>query len=236
MSLTYTTYVQSLANMLVIPQNDPNFQTFLPNVIDDSEQRILRELDILNSVIVDSSATLTPNSRSFTLPQDQGRFVVTESMNVFYPLNSSNRVQLVPTSREFIDWMWGNETATTTPSVPQYYAMITDQTIIVGPPPDAAYTMEVIGTIRPTPLSATNPQTYLSLYLPDLFLAESLIFGYGYLKDFGALTDDPQGSSSWSKHYQDLWASANTEEMRKRYQSQGWTPKQPNPIATPPRA
>jgi hypothetical protein len=27
------------------------------------------------------------------------------------------------------------------------------------PPPDAAYTMEVIGTIRPTPLSATNTTT-----------------------------------------------------------------------------
>jgi hypothetical protein len=113
--------------------------------------------------------------------------------------------------------------------------MITDQTIIVGPSPDLAYGMEVIGWGRPKPLSATNPTTYLTLELPDLFLAESLIFGYGYLKDFGAAADDPQGSVSWSSHYDKLWQSANAEEQRKRYSAQGWTSKQPAPLATPAR-
>ena len=235
MAYNYTQYVVDLANFLVIPSNDPNYQTALPNIIDDAEQRLYRELDLLSTIIRDSSASLTPNSRSFTFPQDQGRIVVSESINVFYPLNSTNRVQLVPVSREFIDWMWGNETATTTPSVPQYYGMITDQQIIVGPPPDAAYKVEVIGTIRPTPLSATNPTTFLTLYLSDLFFAESMIIGYSYLKDFGATTDDPQGSMSWNKHYQDLWQSANTEETRKKYQAQAWTSKQPQSLSTPPR-
>jgi hypothetical protein len=114
--------------------------------------------------------------------------------------------------------------------------MITDQTIIVGPPPDSTYAVEVTGTIRPNPLSAANSTTYLTNYLPDLFLAESLIFGYGYLKDFGAMADDPQGSVSWAQHYKDLWQSANTEEQRKRYAAGAWTSKQPAPLATPPRA
>jgi hypothetical protein len=113
--------------------------------------------------------------------------------------------------------------------------MITDQTIIVGPPPDAAYTMEVVGTIRPAPLSVSNTTTYLTQYLPDLFFAESLVFGYGYLKDFGAATDDPRGSTTWESHYQALWQSANTEENRKKYAAQAWTPKQPTSLATPPR-
>lgn len=236
MSYDYDGYVASLANMLVIPAGDPNYLAAIPNVIDDAEQRLYRELDPLNTIIRDSSATLTANSRTFNLPTDLGRFVVTESMNVFTPSGTTtNRNQLVPVSREWLDAVWGNEAATSSPSVPEYYAMITDQQIIVGPPPDAPYTMEVIGTIRPTPLSAANPTTYLTLYLPDLFLAESLIFGYGYMKDFGAMGDDPQGSATWTKHYADLWQSANTEEMRKRYASQAWTSKQPAPIATPPR-
>jgi len=225
-----------LANMLVIPADDPNYLQFIPNVIDDAEQRIYRELDILNTVVRDTGGTLTANSRNFTLPQTSGRFVVTNNINVFTPVGTqTNRKQLVPVTRDFLDAIWGNEAASSSPSVPDYYAMITDQTIIVGPPPDANYTMEVVGTIRPTPLSASNTTTYLTLYLPDLFLAESLIFGYGYLKDFGAQTDDPQGSASWSKHYQDLWVSANTEEQRKRYASQAWTSMQPAPLATPPR-
>ena len=236
MSYNYTQFVPMLANMLVIDPADPNYQLTLPNIIDDGEQRIYRELDLLNTIVRDTGGVLTPNSRNFTLPQTSGRFVVTENMNVFTPVNTTtNRKQLKPVSREFMDLIWGNDAAPSTLSIPEYYAMITDQTIIVGPPPDAAYTMEVVGTIRPTPLSATNPTTFLTLYLPDLFFAECLIFGYGYLKDFGAATDDPQGSASWSAHYKDLWQSANAEEMRKKYMSQGWTPKQPNAIATPAR-
>lgn len=239
MSLTYATFVSSLANMLVIPATDANYLAFIPNVIDDAEQRIYRELDFLSTIIRDSSGTLTANSRNFTLPQSGGRFVVTESMNVFTPVSlTTYRNQLIPVSREWMDAVYPDEAAAVCcgPSVPKYYAMITDQTIIVGPPPDQNYTMEVVGTIRPTPLSATNTSTYLTMYLPDLFLAESLIFGYGYLKNFGAMADDPQGSTSWNSHYKDLWQSANIEENRKKYSSQAWTSKSPSTIATPPRS
>jgi hypothetical protein len=236
-SYNYNGYITGLANMLVIPPTDSNFLQFLPNCIDDAELSLYRGLDFLSTIVRDQSGTLTANSRTFTLPQSLGRFVVTESMNYFTPSGSpTTRNQLVPTTREFIDAIYGNEAAATTPSLPLYYAMITDQQIIVGPPPDAAYTMEVVGTIRPTPLSATNPTTYLTQYFPDLFLAESLIFGYGYLKDFGAATDDPQGSPTWVSHYKMLWDGANTEENRKKYASQGWTSKSPAPLATPPRA
>lgn len=237
MAYNYSQWVTGLANLLVIPSTDPNFQIVLPNIIDDAEQRLYRELDLLNTIVRDTGGTLTANSRSFTLPQTYGRFVVTESFNVFSSLGVTltGRQPLTPVSREFLDAVWGNETPSSTPSVPDKFAMITDQQIIVGPPPDKAYTMEVVGTIRPTPLSATNTQTYLTLYLPDLFMAESLIFGYGYMKDFGPMTDDPTGGVTWAAHYKDLWTSANTEEQRKKYASMAWTPKQPTSIATPAR-
>jgi len=223
--------------MLEIPADDPNFVIVLPNIIDDSEQRIYRELDLLSTIVRDTSGTLTANSRNFTFPQ---HIVVSESINVFSQLGttSTGRRQLIPVSREWLDAVWGDETAPSccgAPSVPEYYAMITDQQIIVGPPPGANFTMEVVGTIRPAPLSATNTTTYLTLYLPDLFLCEALIFGYGYMKDYGAASDDPKSSASWNAHYQDLWQSANVEETRKKYASQAWSPKQPNTIATPPR-
>lgn len=234
MSYTYTEYVTDLANTLVVPSTDPNFLTELPRIIDDAEQRIYRELDLLTTIVRDSSATFTANSRNFTFPQ---HFVVSESLNVFTPQGTTtNRIPLIPTTREFIDYVYGNEAAVDTPSVPQYYAMITDQTIIVGPPPDAAYTAEVVGTIRPEPLSATNTTTYLTQYLPDLFFAASVIFGEAYLQNFGAAADNPQAGVTWESHYQTLAASANMEENRKKYASQAWSPKQPAPLATPPRA
>ena len=75
-------------------------------------------------------------------------------------------------------------------AVPALYAMITDQQIIVGPAPGLMtkrkYTIECIGTIRPAPLSPTNTTTYLSLYLPDLFLAASMVFMSAFQKNFSA--------------------------------------------------
>lgn len=235
MALTYPTFVTSLANMLVIPPTDANYLAVIPNVIDDAEQRMYRELDLLATIVRDNSGQLTANSRNFTFPQ---HFVVSESINVFTPVNTlTTRSQMIPVTREFLDAVYPDEMANACcgPAVPRYYAMITDQTIIVGPSPDAPYTMEVIGTIRPTPLSAANPTTYLTQYLPDVFLTAALIFGYGYLKDYGAATDDPQAPGSWEMHYQKLFSSANTEENRKKYASSAWTSKQPNPGTVPAR-
>jgi hypothetical protein len=221
MSFTYAQYVVNLANMLVIPPADTNYVQALPSIIDDAEQRIYRELNLLATVIRDNSAVLTANSRNFTLPQSIGRFITVTGMNVVTPVGNTvtngTRNPLQPAWRNLIDYLFPTETAPSSPSVPIKFAMITDQSVIVGPAPDAAYSVEVVGTLRPTPLSASNQSTYLTNYLPDLFLAESLIFGYGYLKDFGAMTDDPQGGATWTKHYTDLWQSANSEETRKRY-------------------
>lgn len=236
MSLTYATYVSSLANMLVIPATDENYLQVLPNIIDDAEQRIYRELDLLATIVRDTSSTFTAGTRNFTFPQ---HIVVSESINYFTPAGSTTyRQQLIPVSREFMDAVYPDDAVSgcSCDLPPKYYAMITDQQIIVGPTPAEAYTVEVIGTIRPTPLSASNTTTYLTLYLPDLFLAESLIFGYGYMKDYGAQTDDPRSSTSWSAHYDQLLQSAIVEENRKKYAGPAWTPKQPSPIATPPRA
>jgi len=218
-----------LANTLVVPSTDPNFVAELPIIIDIAEQECYRELQLLDTITRDSSATFTANSRNFTFPQ---HFVVSESVNVFTP----DRIQLVPTTREFLDNVYGNETAATTPSIPYYYAMITDQTIIVGPPPDANYTAEVIGTIRPAPLSSTNTTTYLTQYLPDLFFAASMVVGAGYLNDFGAAKDNPQLAVSWSGVFDNLLKSANIEEEQKRYAMGNWSSKPAVPMATPPRS
>jgi hypothetical protein len=237
MSLTYTTYVATMANLLVVPPTNAEFVQILPAMIDDAEQRLYRDLDLLSTVVRDSSGTLTANSRNFTLPQANGRFVVTNNLNVFTPVGTTaNRRQLVPVSRDWLDAVWGNDAAPSLVSVPSYYAMITDQTVIVGPAPDAGYTVEVIGTIRPTPLSAGNVTTYLTQYLPDLFVAASMVFAAGYQQNFSAMADSPQQGASWEAHYKNLFGGANIEENRKRYASQAWTSMQPAPFATPPRA
>lgn len=233
---TYTTFVAALAVETAIPTTDPNFVAILPSAIDYAEGRIYRELDLLSTVVRDTSATLTANSRDFTLPSSLGRFVVTNGINVFTPAGTTTlRNPLVPVSLDYINVAWPTETAASVSTVPACYAMVTDQAIVVGPPPGAAFTVEVIGTIRPTPLSAANPTTWLSQYLPDLLFAAAMVFMAGYMRNFGAQADDPKMAQSWEAQYQTLKSSAAVEEFRKKYESSGWASLSPAAIATPGR-
>ncbi len=226
MSLTYSQYVTEVALLAVIPSDNADFLSNLPSAIDYAEQRLYRELNLLGTIVRDSSANASANNRDFTLPTSLGRFVVVNGINIVTPAGSTvsngTRKGLVQTSRDYIDFTWPSNTAASSTTTPDYFAMITDQTVIFGSPPGDTFNVEIVGTIRPTPLSVSNTSTYLSLYLPDLFLAASMIFVEGYKNNFGAQADNPQAAQSWENQYDLLFKSANTEETRKRWGMGKW--------------
>jgi hypothetical protein len=235
--LTYSTYVSSLANLMPVDASDPGFVAVLGNIIDDAELRLYRALDLVDSSQRDSSSTFTTLTRNFNLPTSLGTFIVCDEINVITPVGTTDpelgtRNQLIPTSDEMLNALWPSVNGST---IPQYFAMINQDLIIVGPWPDAAYTVEVVGTQRPTPLSVSNTTTPLTTYFPDLFLAASMVFAAGYMKNFGAMSDDPKMAQSWQAHYDSLLADAKTEEARKQFTSQGWSDKSPTPPTTAPR-
>ena len=237
MSLTYNTFLSSLANMLVVPIDDVGYLGALPNIIDDAEQRLYRELDLLDTV-VRATGLLTANNRNFTLPTTNGTFIVVEEMNVITPASVTNpelgtRNSLLPASKEYLDMVYPSVAGA---GVPTLMAPISQQGWVLGAWPDAAYTVEVVGTIRPAPLSLANQTTLLSVNLPDVFLAAALVFSAGYQMNFSAGADSPTAGVSWETHVQKLLDSAKIEEFRKKFGSQSWSSKQPDPIATPPRA
>jgi len=237
MSLTYTTYVSALQNLAVIPAGDANFATDLPNIIDDAELRCYRALDLLNTFATATSALATA-SRAFNLPSTNGTFVVTESFNVITPAgttdpNAGTRNPLVPTSREVLNFLWPSSTGST---LPVYMAPLSQSSWLVGPWPDAGYTVEVVGTIRPPALSSTNVTTLLSVYFPDLLVAASMVRVAAYLKNYGAAVDDPKMAVTWDSHFMTLLQSAEIEENRKKFSSAAWSSKNPAPLATPARA
>ena len=65
MSLTYSSYVTSMANLMVVPTTDPAFQTMLPNMIDDAELRCYRALNLLDETVRDSSCHFHPEFAQF---------------------------------------------------------------------------------------------------------------------------------------------------------------------------
>ncbi len=216
MSYTYSSFVTALTTEAVIPSTNADFLIILPTIIDQAEQRCYRDLQLLATIVKDSSASTTPDQRAFTLPQATGRFVVVESVNA---LDGSERYPLTKMSREAMDLIWPSEAAVDGYDRPVKYAPFTDQIMLLGPATSSPVTIEVVGTIRPTPLSAVNTETFLSLYLPDLFLAAAMVAISGYMRNFGAQADDPKMALSWGDDYKTRLASANLEETKRKFQA-----------------
>lgn len=229
MALTYSSYVGALQQLAVVNSLDQNFYAILPDVIDFAEQRIYRELDLLSTVTVDASVTLAAGTRDAAIPDT---FIVTNGFNILTPAGSNTtngtRVPLQNTSRNALDMLWPGVSTTGQPAL---YAMTDQWTVTFGPCPDGAYLLETIGTQRPAPLSPDNTTTFLTTYLPDLFVAASMVFLSMYQRNFDATGNTPGMGGNWEQQYLKLFASANTEEMRKKYDANGWTSRNPAPLA-----
>jgi len=244
--MTYDQVIEALQTILEVPLNDSdeNFQRITPQVFEYAENRIYRECNFL-ATLTSTTAAMTANTREMALPTT---VLVLQTLNVFTPVgaptNTSTRRQPERISPEALDFFWPQASAT--PGVPRHYALIGASTgtapevlsykVRFGPEPDAAYTAEFLGVIRPAPLSATNFQTFLSTVYPDLFIACCMVFASGYQRDFGAQAEDPAKAVSWDGQYRALRDGAMLEAARLRGESTGWTPNSPQPLAGQPRA
>jgi len=234
MSLNYTSYVNQISNLLVIPSSQPEFVTMLPGMIDYAEQRIYREADFLFVQTTDASQTVTASNRNFTVPTSIGTFITVDNINIITPVTANaqtgSRVQLTPVSRDVLDIIYPSGQIAT--GVPEFWAMASNTQILLGPSPDAAYVAEVIGIQRPQSLSSANSSTFITQYCPDLFIAASMVFGSGYERDFSAQGDNPQQGVSWEAQYEKLFQSVDMEQARAKYEADGWTSDKPSPIQT----
>ena len=232
------------------PFEDPQYNLWLPRAIEAAEQRIYRELDLLMTRATDITGTLTANSRSFQLPGSTGWIIGQTLLGSSTGLGSGGSGQifivleellvqvgglwqppLMVVSKDYLEQVWPNDTAPTTPSIPTMFCQVDQLTVEVAPPPDQAYPMKCFGTQRPVPLSSINTVTMLSQYLPDLMLNATLVSMAGFQRDFGAASDDPQKAMSWEAAYRTAKDSAATEEFRKKYASEGAWNRLPSPLS-----
>jgi len=235
-----TSYITQIATMAVVEENNADFLKILPQMITYAENRMYRDIDFLFTSEASTSYSVSLNSRTITLPIPAlvgGTLVVTDQINLITPAGTSNpnlgtRVPLTPTTKEFLDAVYGDSTLT---GQPQYWVPFNDNTFLVGPYPNANYTVEIVGTYRPQSLSATNTTTFISLNLPDLFIMVSMIYASAYQRNFGRANDDPQMAVTYEGQYQALLKGAMVEEARKKFEASGWSSQGPAPVATPTR-
>lgn len=230
MSYNYQQYVDTLNNMAIQATNvtDPNFTQIIPRVIEYAELRIYRELDFLTTRST-ATATLVSSNRNVSVP---GSLIIVESANVITPStqtvpDNGTRNPIERVSLDVLNALYGG-TAT---GQPKCYALVDNVSVVLGPKPDATYTTEFIGIVRPAPLAPPGTSTtFLTTNLPDLFLAASMIFISGYQQNFGT-AENPGMAQSWDAQYQALKQGIDSEELRKKAASVSWTPFIPTPIA-----
>lgn len=237
MSLTYQQYTATIALFMGDPNlvNDNNFAQVIPTILFDAEYRICRDVDFLGAVVTDSSNVCTAGNRNINWGN---AFFVVQSINAISPAGTTNpdlgkRNPILPANKEVCNYLFPSVTSS---GIPQYFGRVTQSTAVLGPWPDAAYTLEITGTQRPATLSTTNQTTFISTYLPDLFIAASMIEAAAYQQNFSAMGDNPQQGTNWVTHYAELLKSADLEETRKKFQAEGWSSAQPTGgLSTPPR-
>lgn len=229
----YTTYVLALRTLVVSQSPDTPFDNILPSCIDYAEQRIYRELNLISTVETDTATTMTSGNRALSIPQ---AFVAVDNISIITPAGTAaadgTRVPLTPGSRAVLDALWPGNTPTGQPAM---FAMVDQWSMVVGPAPDGAYKTEIVGPQRPAALSSSNSTTFISERLPDLFIAASMVFMSGYMRNFGAQSNDPQMAVGWEQQYQTLKASADVEELRKRFWASSWSSQPVSPQAQPQR-
>lgn len=179
--MTNKTYGELETNLQAwLEDDDAEFQGSIPEVINLGQMRLWRDLD-LGIFSSEDTATTTASNEAVTKPTTDTELVATNSIYFdFDPGSGIRRYWLELRSAEFVrDYQ--NPGAT---GIPKYYAEQSETDIILGPIPDATYTLNFRGTTRLTPLDSNTPGStnWLSLHMDDLLFKACLAEAEGFLK------------------------------------------------------
>ena len=182
-----TTYSELVTQIREYTETDSNvFTTVIVNdFIEHAELRIFRDVD-LDVFRKYQTATLTSGDPFISMPGAiPTDFEFARYITIFSPsgslggLTDNERVYLQKKDTSFISEYAPNRTST---SIPKYYANWDNDTIILAPTPNAAYTIELAYNAQPTGLSSSNTTTWVSTNAPQLLLYACLVEAFKFLK------------------------------------------------------
>ena len=179
MSYTYDQLKQALQDYT--QNTETTFVNNLDDFIRSAEQRIFTTCD-LEIFRKNQTGTTTSGNQYLNLPSD---YLASFSLSV---LNSSSKEFLLQKDVNFVQEFNPNSSTTGTP---RFYAMFDTTHFILGPTPDAAYTMELHYYYRPTSLTAGagSGTTWLATNAPNAMLYGSLVEAYTFMKGEKDLMD-----------------------------------------------
>tara|TARA_B100000131_G_C18093831_1_gene603232 strand:- start:598 stop:1287 length:690 start_codon:yes stop_codon:yes gene_type:complete len=228
-----TTYSELVTQIREYCEVDSNvFTTAIVNdFIEHAESKIFRQIDF-DVFRKYRTATLTAGDAFVGMPGNTPEsFAFIRSVNIFSAsgslggLTDNERVFLEKRDQSFINEYAPDRTAT---GIPKYYANWDNDTILLAPAPNAAYTMELAYNAQETGLSSSNTTTWVSNNAPGLLLYACLIEAFKFLKN-------PNMVAMYTQAYQELLTPLAAEQIgrRRREEYKDGVVRIPIPSANP---
>jgi hypothetical protein len=174
--MTYSELVQKIRDYTEVDANVLT-DSIVNGFIENAEWRIFRDVDSDSSRRY-ATANLIASQRFLDTPGD---LLIIRSAQI---VDSDGVGQA--NNRDFLQFRDTSFMSEFNPAestgVPKYYGMWDDNTIVIAPTPNATYTIQLNYILKPTGLSSTNTQTYISKYFPNGLLYACLVEAYSFLK------------------------------------------------------
>ena len=149
--------------------------TIIQPFIESVEDKLRRTVD-LNYYRKYDTATLTVNNPFLPLPSDWEATRYVQLID-----GSDDRTFLIQKDISFMNEYAVDRTSAGA-ATPKYYAMWDQDTHYLAPTPNAALTVELAYTSKPTGLSSTTTSTWVSQNAPNVLLYGCILEALGYLK------------------------------------------------------
>tara|TARA_R100001163_G_C5037564_1_gene176440 strand:+ start:37 stop:729 length:693 start_codon:yes stop_codon:yes gene_type:complete len=210
-----TTYSELVTQIRDYTETDSNVLTtaIVNDFIEHAEMRLFREVD-LDVYKQYKTTTMTASDPFVSMPgSTPSAFEFTNSLSIYSAsgslggLTDNERLFLQKKDPSFINEYWPNRTST---GIPKYYASWDNDTILIAPTPNAAYTMELSFNAQPTALSSSNTTTWVSNNAPRALLYACLVEAFKFLKG----PDNMLGV--YEQSFNDAVKTLATEQMGRR--------------------
>jgi len=182
--------------------------TIVDGFIQDAEFRILRDVDSDNNRQY-AQADIVAGQRYVNTPLVNDETLIIRSCQITNSTGGADN-----SSRSFLEYRDTNFISEYNPTgvqgLPKYYSYWDENTIVLAPTPDQNYNMQINYILKPTQLSGSNTETYLSKEFPNGLLYACLVEAYGFLKGPADMIQFYEGK------YQQALQGFTVEQMGRR--------------------
>ena len=213
-----TTYAELVTQIRDYTETDNQVltDTIINDFIEHSEHRIFRDIELNNDNVYVNGNTASGNG-FVRLPgfssTDPSKPAISDIATIRYVTLYTDtaprtRFDLVRVDQDFLAEYYDTPEVAST-AKPRYYANWDMGTIVVAPTPNAVYKFEIGITKKPTGLSSSNTETWVSVNAPRVLLYACLCEAFKFLKA-------PQDQQVYEASYREAISQLAQEQLGKK--------------------